>query len=122
MDNNQAPFRVGQKVVCIDDSSRLPPDKAEPFSKYIKKGNVFTVLNTEDGCCRSQLIDIGLTTVNGNTVCSICATVYKSKIRWVLSNRFAPIHELPADIREELCKQIYIGDTADAPVKEIVNN
>lgn len=103
MDNNQAPFTVGQRVVCVAPTAWGKWTSSRFKEEY--KGPKF-----KDVCV-----------VRGYDIEGVLFEEYKDGYGFDCKH-FAPIHELPADIREELCKQIYIGDTADAPVKEIVNN
>lgn len=101
---SEAPFYIGQKVVCIDIGSTIPvPTKA---ASVLKKGKVYMVLGIKKSCC-SWLIDIGVLQPNGmEQRCSACfRTIPKvDDIWWFRTNRFAPIIE--NEDYEDITKEI----------------
>lgn len=88
MDN--APFYVGQKVVCVDP--RLWDD--------MKKGDVFTVINLVK-CCGKWSVIININ-ASFHTVCRHCGKSYKQHAR--NAKCFAPYNEQSeyTDITKEL--------------------
>jgi signal peptidase I len=115
--NNQPPFRVGQRIVAIKDSI------------VTRKGDIVVVKNIfKLSCCDIWLVYWGVDEprpYNG-CHCHKCGKRHPvfgtGKENLLGSEYFAPITEQYADIREELVNQVVIGDTVDQEVRKLVNN
>jgi len=82
-------FKVGQKVVCIDDSNS--PNLA-PLP--ITKGDIYTINGITSCSCSHVSIDIGLRTINSHRRCKGCSErALQHGIRWASASRFAPLQE-----------------------------
>jgi hypothetical protein len=94
--NNNAPFYVWQRVVVMDDSPGYGDPETVPT---FKKDEIVAVLEIND---------------KGNIRVEANRKLYWNPIR------FAPINPYSTSATQELIKSINIGDTADQPVKEII--
>lgn len=114
-------FKVGQKVVCINDIPntmlRLP----------IKKGVIYKVAGIVlSPCCGKESLQLeGVFKINNYpTSCSYCCNNYSEKIgalKLLASRRFAPIEEYTdsLSIAESLVKELSEVDKAKEPIKEL---
>lgn len=115
MENN-APFRVGQKVVALKDS----------VCGYFNKGDIFTVAGIRK-CCQWS-IDVGC--IIGSQffrqVCGDCHMLhgYSGDIRWCAAKCFAPYNPYSNSVSKQLAEEaIKQPIETDVPVKrEVVNN
>lgn len=106
MSNENAPFAIGQKLVCIIDTiSKLSVDGI----KHFEKGDIVTVSSVERHRYFPTEWAIGLEEAFKST----------DKYWW---KHFAPINPYSSDATQELIEKIEIGDGVDQPVKVIVNN
>lgn len=92
-------FRVGQKIVCVDDSLVSGVGGVRPplvrGATYIVHGGI------AERCCGVWVIDVGLPEPNMARVCGKCGVGNGSDGRWwVRADRFRPIEE--ADLTAEL--------------------
>lgn len=94
---NNAPFYVGQKVACIDDSNITFPHP------LIFKNESYTVESIGPA---GDLRLLERPAFGG----SYAYFGYDYA-------RFAPIQEAYSDITAELASQVTVGDTADQPIK-----
>lgn len=85
-------FYIGQEVVCINDKFQ---GRSIDLFAPIKKGQVFTVIGVDAGCC-SGIIDIGLTSITKFSTCSKCGVHYTTPNNnfWLKADRFAPIERI----------------------------
>lgn len=109
MENNTAPFEVGDEVVCVDDSF---PDGDAYFdmSKYIKKGGKYSVFGVEKAPCKCWLIDVGIRDNNspdGWVLCTFCNDIYweSGPVAWVSASRFRKILPYSKSLSQELAQQ-----------------
>jgi hypothetical protein len=115
MSNNQQPFQIGQRVVCVKDH----------VNKRYVYGNEYIVFDTRQCACGSWKINIGVTNTPGftGTYCCNCYVQFNhDDCLWANSKNFRPINPYSSDATQELIEQINIGDKVDGPVREIVNN
>ena len=81
-------FRVGQKVVCVDD------DTDRPYGfRPLKKGAVYTVMAVNVCSCGNIRIDIGVRMAI-HTRCAICSNRILTPEWWFRSERFRPVIDL----------------------------
>lgn len=103
MENSNAPFRVGQRVICIE-SARSRREK----SVGIRKGDTFTV-NYVWQCpgCKRWLIGIGIPALAGYAVGCYCCSIKSAEQTETLSDSkfFAPIQDAYEDMTKEIAKQ-----------------
>lgn len=77
----EAPFKVGQEVVCVRNHSQL----------VIKKGQQFIVLGLDKCECGKWIVDIGVP-VRDYTLCKGCGSLKQAKgVWWMGAHLFAPI-------------------------------
>lgn len=110
-----APFSIGQKVVCIDDNFVFDTLPKPP----IKKGNVYTVCGVAKSCCH-WMIDLGVYSGLKKIRCSKCS---KDRVKpntnfWAGSFRFAPIQTNYADATAEILEKF--KPTEDTPDKILI--
>ena len=113
--SSEAPFHIGQKVVSLVDSL------------HIKKGDQFEVVGIWKECC-TWLVDVGLkmpqcffgVCEHGHTLILHVGDVWPFDYKVL-----APLQDQYADITSEIAKGVFIGDSADQPLKKVlepVNN
>jgi|GEM_PF-3491461 len=116
MSNEQAPFKIGQRVIAIKDHS----------SGDFHRGDEFKVLHIKPCVCDHWQVDIGLQTTSKYVLCipgGKCTPVVNS-VAWYHARCFAPIQPAYESITAELAqKGMEVGDTPDVPlkVKDAVN-
>lgn len=96
MSNNNPPFYVGQRVVCVKSNKHLG----------IKEGRIYVIHNIKKGCCGWD-VGIGIRSF-GVSSCPICLKEEPpSSIWWLMAYRFAPIEPRHQDVEiaEELLRQ-----------------
>jgi hypothetical protein len=96
MNNNNAPFYPGQKIVCIDDSPSYFDGRPCP----LKKNNIYIFESMCDCGCSGNLFIQGYPGYNFS------------------AKRFAPLHY--SSITAELAAQVQVGDTQDVKTKEVL--
>lgn len=92
-------FRVGQRVVCIEDSETID----------ITKGNIYTVCRISScSNCKIEKIDVGLALPEGysGTTCYNCRQSNSDGIHWYMACRFAPLEEISDTTFDEIMEQI----------------
>lgn len=114
MNNNNAPFYVGQRVVCVSGIGSLV------------KNERYTV----SSCLFCNKCKIWYTTVfelspRGGFECKCgCLLEERPKNRGALSSRFAPIDErtvsIPESLKEQAEEMIRVRELIEEPVKERV--
>jgi hypothetical protein len=81
-------FRVGQKVVSLVSG------------KYLKKGQVYTVMGIESCSCGDSL-DVGLRCMYGKrTVCPRCGPVFVDGPKFFIASFFRPLDPLEQQLDE----------------------
>lgn len=100
MINNNPPFHVGQRVVCVDDNK----------ASLLSKNNTYTVLSCILCNCGKWHVDVGI--VDGNFANLCCNQCEKLLVKFTESmmydsRRFAPIEPRHQDVEiaEELLRQ-----------------
>lgn len=109
---NNAPFYVGQKVVCLKTDER----------KIVIKKNTYTVHDIF--CCSNCItwhILISETPVNTSVPYDCCGIQRHVEYYGAPARYFAPIEPLYSDITAELASKVEVGDTADQPVRVLSN-
>lgn len=87
-------FRVGQRVVCVDDDAYTNPNDVP-----LIKGRTYTIRATMFFCgCRGPAVDVGLSTHTGTSECPKC-NVHRIG-RWHAAIRFRHVQE--ADLTASL--------------------
>lgn len=102
--NNNAPFYVGQKVVCINNKP-LPERSHNKATEFLTEGQTYTVEYLIPGDFDLP-ITLQLVEVGWGSYCS---------------SRFKPLDDLYSDITAELASKVEVGDTADQPVRVLSN-
>jgi len=116
MNNSNAPFAIGQKVVCIKNSRQR-----DGYS--INKGEVFVVKGLSR-CAKCNLwkIDVGVVaSYSGRPLCNKCGSIYAntiSNIVWASAINFAPIETQYSDATKEILEKFPI--TEETPDKVLV--
>lgn len=110
MDNlNQAPFHVGQKVVCVNPAG---------FAR-LKKYAIYVVNKTHRCGCGNWLVDVG---AEGGLVCSSCESLLRDCA--MDARLFAPITEQYEDMTLSIAQSA--KQTNEVPDKvlipETINN
>ncbi len=99
MNNNNAPFYVGQRVVAVRDSN----------CGNIKKGQRFVISEIIPAhcSCRRWLVDVGIVGTNTYNTCYTCHSTmkWKDNTHWKNPAIFAPIDERTVSIPESLKEQ-----------------
>lgn len=113
MENNNAPFYVGQRVVCV-----------KPIIGYVK-GSYYTIQDCRQCVACGNWHVMILEDPYPGTMdfkCKCGGMVKKSTAYYgCLHYRFAPIQEAYSDITAELASKVEVGDTADQPVRVLSN-
>ena len=117
-DNSTAPFKVGQRVVCIKSHSL----------KIVVKGNTYPIKGLSKCKCGSWSVDIGeiISKKKWDYLrCYGCGVLEKNEgTMWFASALFAPIQEQYTDATAEIIEKF--KQTDEVPDKslipEIVNN
>lgn len=97
MSNEIAPFYLGQRVMCIDVSSRIGSNASfdqKPISVLIKNKD-YVVSGIYKACC-NWVISVGIKSKHANITCATCGSIYLNQIKgeWAFrATRFAPILE-----------------------------
>lgn len=119
MNNNNAPFYVGQRVVCIE-SAHSP--KNPEFG--VVKDIVYKVLAVSLCGCGLWKIDVGIRTTKTRTKCRICEMISIGNEVWCRSFLFAPIDErtvsIPESLKEQAEEMIRVREVIEEPVKEMI--
>jgi hypothetical protein len=66
-DEGERKMRFGQKVVCVDASTRVVG--AAPPGRYLRPGEIDTVFGLRPCQCGMQLIDVGFSPEGGSIAC-----------------------------------------------------
>jgi hypothetical protein len=110
--NNNAPFYVGQKVICVE------PDD----NNLLKKDKEYKILWTGNCGCGAPTVRVGIKSpfeydyhICGHVTISNGDKIFNAR-------RFRPINPYSTSATQELIKSVVIGDTTDQPVKEIINS
>lgn len=118
MNNNNAPFYVGQRVVAVRDSN----------CGKIKKGQRFIIADMIPAycSCREWLVDVGLVGNSPRCMCYSCYStmIWKDNTHWKNAAIFAPIDErtvsIPESLKEQAEEMIRVREVIEEPVKEMV--
>lgn len=76
-------FKVGQKIVAIKDHAE----------GYFKKGDIFTVLETEKTCCVNSVRIFTSKNISGGMSC-YCGKVHKTNMYFFDEKRFVRFTEM----------------------------
>ena len=128
MENNTAPFEVGDEVVCVDDKVADQGTASFDITRHIKRGDIYVVYAIERLPCGCWGVDIGVRGQNvpdGWVKCSCNQIFWESgDLIWYLASRFRrrPIESYKSAISEILEKYpISEGIETDVEVKELQN-
>lgn len=106
-------FKVGDRVICIDSSGRVP--------KGLRRGKEYCIRDlTTSPCCNVLLLDIGMDE-NCFIKCSSCGHIYDANIIWFRSSRFRKIeprtekHTFTNEVTKELAKEVEVQQPDYAP-------
>lgn len=131
--DNAPLFKVGDEVVCIDDSGPKTPSYYKFINKIevaLKKGKTYIIKGVKKECC-GWSVDVGITLkdLSSNILyCSRCNKTYRTNdsdiIHWLKQERFAPIQRNKTKVEiEEGVLNAYpeTKETVEPLVKEKVN-
>lgn len=94
-------FNIGNKVVCVDNSSLPEHRDMMPFVY----GNEYTVLETsKTPCCGMQIIDVGVNRNNYSSglMCASCIISYTGHHNYFIHSRFVKLDTINEAISELL--------------------
>lgn len=102
MENNTAPFEVGDEVVCVDNTNYTISSHIIP----LKKGNTYPVLRIRQCLCGLWKIDVGIM-VAPTSLSSACACRRLAPDRrwWFNATRFKKTNPYSQSLSQELAQQ-----------------
>ena len=119
---NNAPFYVGQKVVCVNAKSSIAVN--HKASEVLEEGQIYIVKAVRKICCQWEIF-LGHTTSISFGICPNCGHWEEESTEWFfLASRFAPIQESYEDITSEIAQSLKQTDERPDTVliPETVNN
>ena len=102
-----AEFKVGGKVVCVDDK---PKRSTKPLP--VSKNRIYSIIGISySPCCNDMLLDLGFTSEVKKVNCNSCQSVYarKDNIYWMLSFRFLPLDDFQQVTYTKILETVPIG-------------
>lgn len=114
----EAPFYVGQRVVCVDDGNNRQ-GLTTVGENGLKKGEIYIVKSVVMACCYF-LVDVGFRKMCFQ-ICRVCCKLLPSDGRVLfMASRFAPITprevEIDAAIIEQAEEMVSVKETVLEPV------
>jgi hypothetical protein len=89
---NEAPFHIGQKVVCVKTHS----------CGLVKRGRTYVIFGIRFSCC-SWIVDVGIKTTSPYAKCRICCSIFPTNgIGEFYASLFAPVSESNISISASL--------------------
>lgn len=101
-------FKVGGKVICVDDRNKFPDSTAVP----VKRNSLYTVnaIRSSD-CCGIVLLDVGFKSDTGRYKCGTCGNTHphESGKWWLRASRFLPLDDFREVTFTELKKEMPVS-------------
>lgn len=94
-------FKVGQKVVCVDDGGGKHLGFVRHPCQSLRRGETYTIRATRTlPCCGDNIVDVGIDVTAIFILCH-CGGTHMSHNRWWLgAYRFRPIDDLTAELAQ----------------------